>query len=187
MRFGFRELVFFVVLLAVPLASYLYVFKPRNVEIKQAEVEVEIKKERLQKLEQVAATIDDLELAIERGRQSIEVIEAKLPSKKEEEVILEQVWRLAEKNGLIVKSFHPEKSVSAALYMETPLKIVMEGQFDGFYEFELQLESLPRITRIHDMKLERLVNSDQKGSEITPGSMRAEFTLSIFFEADAAG
>ena len=42
MRFGFRELIFLVVLLAVPVASWWYVFKPRNTEIAQARMEIEI-------------------------------------------------------------------------------------------------------------------------------------------------
>ena len=36
MRFGIRELIFLVVLLAVPVASWWYVFNPRNAEIQQA-------------------------------------------------------------------------------------------------------------------------------------------------------
>jgi len=82
-----------------------------------------------------------------------------------------------------VKSFQPDQSMSAALYRETPLRIVMEGQFDGFYEFELQLESLPRITRIHEMKLERMVGERNEEQPFKPGAMRAEFTLSIFFDS----
>ncbi|MCH8244120.1 MAG: hypothetical protein IH897_16140, partial [Planctomycetes bacterium] len=43
MRFGIRELIFLVVLLAVPVASWWYVFKPRNAEIQQAHREIEVK------------------------------------------------------------------------------------------------------------------------------------------------
>ncbi len=45
MRFGFREMIFFVVLLAVPVASYVLVFKPRNEEIRQAQDEVRDKQQ----------------------------------------------------------------------------------------------------------------------------------------------
>ena len=40
MRFGLRELIFMIVLLAVPVASWWYVFMPRNAEIVQAKIEV---------------------------------------------------------------------------------------------------------------------------------------------------
>jgi len=184
MRIGFREFIFFIVLLAVPVASFFYVFKPRNDEISQAKAEIAVKQARLDTLAQVASKIDDIGLAIEQGRESIELIEAKLPSAQDVEGILEQIWQIAKRNGLEVKSVKSEKPVPAALYMELPLKIQMNGEFDGFYQFLLELENLPRITRIHQLKLQR---ADQKKGvpeeeELPPGSMTAEFVLSIYFD-----
>jgi len=189
MKFGLRELFFFAVLLAVPLAAWMFLFKPRNDDITKAKAEIEIKQTNLKKLAEVTSKISDIGLAIEQGRESIALIEAKLPSEQSVDLILEQVWSLAKKNRLTVKSVKSEKAVPAALYMELPLKMQMEGQFDGFYQFMLELENLPRITRIYQLKLER-AGSDlmpsKKGEaaegELPPGSMTTEFILSIYFE-----
>ncbi len=183
MRFGFRELIFLVVLLAVPVASWWYVFKPRNAEIQQAHREIEIKQAKLNKLREVAKRIDDIGLAIEQGREAVELVEAKLPNREQVEDILENVWQLAKRNRLILKSVESEKPVPAALYMEQPLKMVVTGRFDGFYQFLLELENLSRITRVPRMKLERLGNSGGRDEiELDSGLMTAEFTLSIYFE-----
>jgi len=189
MRFGIRELIFFVVLLAVPVVSFLYVFTPRNDEISEALQEIDVKQARLDKLEQVTSRIDDIGLAIEQGRESIALIEAKLPSEQDVEGILEQVWTIAQDNRLVVKGVKSEKPVPAALYRELPLQMTMEGDFDGFYQFLLQLENLPRITRIHEMELKRIDTRNTSSQELPPGSMRAEFDLSIYFEptGDDAG
>jgi type IV pilus assembly protein PilO len=187
MRFGLRELIFFIVLLAVPAASLIYVFKPRNEDIQQALAEIERKEATLNRLDQVTSQIDDLEKAIDDGRESIQVIEAKLPSEEGVEDILEQVWQIAKANNQTVKSVKSEKAIPAANYRELPLKMVMEGGFDGFYQFMLELEKLPRITRMHELKLEK--NAPQRGStntNIQSGDMRAEFTLSIYFEPTTA-
>jgi type IV pilus assembly protein PilO len=185
MRFGFRELVFFIVLLAVPAASLLYVFKPRNEDIRQALAEIDRKEATLNRLDAITSKIEDIGLAIEDGRESIRVIEAKLPSEEGVEDILEQVWQIAKSNNQTVKSVKSEKPVPAAHYRELPLKMVMEGEFDGFYQFLLELEKLPRITRMHEIKLEK--NEGQRGrSNIQSGDMRAEFTLSIYFEPSGA-
>ena len=71
-----------------------------------------------------------------------------------------------------------DKPVTNARYTELPLKMVIVGDFDGYYSFLLDMERLSRITRIPEMKLEKL----RKGED---GQMEAAFTLSIFFEPKA--
>lgn len=183
MRFGFREAIFLLVLLAVPVVAYFYLFRPENAEIATALEEIEVKQVRLETLEKITSRIDDLGLAIEEGRESIGRLDAKLPSEQDVEGILEQVWQIARSSHLTVKKVKSEKPVPAALYRELPLAMVVEGQFDGFYQFLLELESLPRITRVHEMKLERAANRGGPASaELPPGAMRASFTLSIYFK-----
>lgn len=183
MKFGLREFIFFLVLLAVPVASYFYVFKPRNDEIRKANEEIAMKQSRLDTLAAVAAKIDDIGLEIERGRESVKTVEEKLPSAQDVEGILEQVWQTARRNALTLVSVKSEKPVPAAMYMEQPLKVAMEGQFDGFYQFLLELENLPRITRVHQMKIEKAQPvAGDKDDQLPPGSMKTEFVLSIYFE-----
>lgn len=185
MRIGIREILFFLVLLAVPAVSLFYVFKPRNEEINQALQEIQVKQTRLDSLAKMTAKIEDLGLAIEQGRESIALIEAKLPSERDVEGILEQIWQIAESHRLTQKSVKSEKPVPAAQYRELPLKLVMEGDFDGFYQFLLELENLPRITRIHELRLQRADSRGPGGGDGTrPDLMKAEFTLSIYFQPD---
>jgi type IV pilus assembly protein PilO len=184
MRLGLREIIFLVVLLVVPVASYFYVFKPRNTEIQQAQKEVEVKQAKLEKLREVTEKIDDIGLAIKQGREAINLVEAKLPSKDQVEVILGDVWQLAAKVRLDVKSVKSESPVPAAGYMEQPLKVSMEGQFDSFYHFLLGLENLPRITRIHELSLERVTSRGRRNGDeqVESGLMKAEFLLAIYYQ-----
>ena len=182
MRFGLREVIFLMVLLIVPVASYFYVFKPRKVEIKQAQREVEVKQAKLDKLREVTDKIEDINGAIEQGRAAIELVEAKLPSAMGVEVILKDIWQIAATSRLEVKTVKSEAPVEAAGYMEQPLQVVMEGKFEGFYNFLLGLENLPRITRIHKMKLERATAQSPNNKEIPQDLMKADFILSIYFQ-----
>ncbi len=52
----------------------------------------------------------------------------------------------------------------------------LQGNFNGFYSFLLQLEKLQRITRVTQMDLQKINDRD--------GEMTAALTLSIFFEPD---
>ncbi len=186
MRFGIRELIFFVVLLAVPVASFVYVFKPRNDEIRNAKSEIAEKENRLNRLQEVVARIDDIDAAISEGQEAVTLLESKLPSRGGVENILEQVWSLASQAGLTVKSVKSREAVPAAMYQELPLDMVMEGYFDGFYQFMLELENLPRITRVHNMMLERNA-SNKPGDNKPEGWVRAEFTLSIYYQPGGNG
>ncbi len=51
-----------------------------------------------------------------------------------------------------------KKAENAGAYNEIPLEMVIQGEFDGFYEFLLRVEQLPRITQIHTMKIFRNKN-----------------------------
>jgi hypothetical protein len=67
--------------------------------------------------------------------------------------------------------------------------MTMNGDFEGFYQFLLELENLPRITRVHEMQLERAGKSDRRGvidDDLPADAMKAEFVLSIYFEASNA-
>jgi hypothetical protein len=61
----------------------------------------------------------------------------------------------------------------------------MDGPFEGFYRFLLELETMPRITRLARMSIREAgqkVRGPQR--ELPPGSVDTQFTLSIYF-ADA--
>jgi len=192
MRFGLREIIFLIVLLSVPVASFVFVFKPRNDEIRTATKEVEVKTAKLERLREVSARIENISAAIDEWHEALEFIEGKLPSEQGIDEILEQVWNLTEENGLEIVSTHADPAVPTATYMELPLKIEMQGDFDGFYQFLLDLEQQQRITRIHQLIVSRADAKKTKGprgnrnapkeDELPEGTMHASFTLSIYYE-----
>lgn len=176
MNFGIREFVLLVILVAVPLASWQLVFRPQNKVIAQAQAEIAHKREMLGKLQEATAQAADLEQANRDIAQSIQAIEARLPTNKEIAEILRQVSDLAINAGLEAPVIEAKKPVKAAMYMEQPLEMSLQGDFHGFYDFLLTLEKLPRITKIPDFVIKR--------SDRTDGYMEAEFTLSIYFQED---
>jgi len=173
MKLGLRELLFLLVLLGLPVAAYFFVFQPINAEIANVRDANAAKQAKLERLK-VAEHIENIGREIKKLDSAIAVFEAKLPAEKEVEVILKEVWQLATANDLRPRSVRTGDPKASTLYSEMPIRMNMIGDFDGFYEFLLDLEGLSRITRIHQMKLERLKDR--------PGHIEAEFVLSIFFE-----
>ncbi len=177
-----RQLGFIVVMITVPLVCWYYIFQPQNMMIDSINDDIRIRQEKLDEVETMAADLEDLESIVQSGLQAIELIESKLPRQQDVESILEQVWQIARTNGMIVKSVRSKKPVSAMVYMEQPLDVELEGPFEGFYAFMLSLEKLPRITRVFDLELAKITHlSGPSKDELPLGSVRADFTLSIYF------
>lgn len=180
-KLGIREVVFAGVLLGVPVASYMFVFSPRNSQIRQAKLEMEAKESRLADLRKLTSRIGSLDAEILSWEEALRRVDEKLPDQMGVDAILGQITEIAEGNKLLVKHVKGEKAIPASLYMELPLRTTIEGSFDGFYQFLLDIEALPRITRIHQLSMSRLEPERGDDKPVQPGAMRAEFVLSIYF------
>jgi type IV pilus assembly protein PilO len=174
MNLGLRGLLIVLILIGMPVASYFFVFKPQNTAIEAARKEVEHKAVLLSKLKEETARNSDLVKTNEELKKTVKAIEARLPSGKEIDGLVRQVSDLAVAAGLQPPAMKSLKPVPAALYMEQPIEMEVEGGFVGFFTFIAQVEKLPRITRIHDMKMTGLGRDDTE--------LKAEFTLSIYFQ-----
>ena len=179
-----RQILYVLVLLAVPIAAWYFVFVPRNADINQTTKEIKEREAQLKMIGSFIATMGNLRQAVFEGEMAIERVEAKLPSRRDVESMLEQLWQVARRNELTVKSVKTMPAVTSTVYRELPLKVQLEGPFEGYYRFLLELENLPRITRIFNMHLQRpkqsRTNEDQR-----PGDITADFELSIYFSDEA--
>jgi len=154
--------------------AYCFVFKKTSEKRTALVNEIEQKQKVLNNLSQATAGIDDLNRKTEELEKAITFFQSKLPQEREVDQILQDVWQMAAANSLESKTVKMQKTEKTANYSEQPIQMSLSGNFNGFYSFLLQLEKLPRITRVSQMKLEKI--SDREGE------MQAQLTLSIFFD-----
>lgn len=181
MRFGIRELVFVLILLGIPSAWYFMVAQPRLADKLERQQEIVDREQQIKQVSLATAEVEDVEAEIQKLQNAIAHFQSQLPSNREVETLLPEIWNLAGAHGLNAKSVRPDKSVPAAQYEELPIKIEIVGDFDGFYEFIQDIEKLPRITRMPRIKIEKM-----KDNENTAGVVKASLTLSIFYEGENA-
>lgn len=179
MKFGLRELILVSAMIGLLVCSYLFVFAKANQKQADLEKQTVAMRTKLTNLAQATAGIDDLGAKIDELQQAIDFFEKKLPAEKEFDKILKEVSQMAEANSLQTRTVKTLKSEKGPSYSEQPIQMTLSGDFTGFYAFLLQLEKLPRITRVSQMKLEKINDRE--------GEMTAQLTLSIFFEPGAAG
>lgn len=184
MKTSIYKVMFLALLVGIPVAAWRMAFVPRNARAAEMMEEIEAKRSKLQALNEATGAIGNLEKEIDRLNKAITFFQSKLPSEKEIDKVLQEVWQLAETNRLITKSIRTEKRknkspvLPAGLgYREQPITIQLEGDFLGFYSFLQALENRPRIMRIHKMEM--------KERNAGPhGHVTIEFVVAIFFESE---
>ncbi len=175
MQFGPRTMFFFMLLLAMPVAAWWMLFKPFDIkkhDVQQATME---KMQKLGDLQKMTAQSPNIAADIDKLKKAIAFLESKLPAEKEMDKVLSEVWQLEQKSGLSTKSVHTLKVIEGGSYNELPIRLVIQGPMkDGFYKFLADVERLPRLTKVKDMKIE----ADDK----TPGIVTVDMILTIYFE-----
>jgi type IV pilus assembly protein PilO len=178
MKFGIREIIFVVVMLGLLGSTNYFVFSKSNQRKVTILADMRDKQTKLSNLQQATAGISDLDRKIDELQKAISFFESKLPQQKEIEEILKEVSQMSEANSLVTKTVKTLPSEKGPNYSEQPIQLSLAGDFNGFYSFMLQLEKLPRITRITNMNLQKINDRD--------GEAQAQITLSIYFEPDRA-
>ena len=182
MRLSLREIMLVAMLVAMPLGAWWQVFRPRNMRDAELRVRIEKKQQKLRALNRATATIGDLERQITSLEEGLRFFQSKLPSEKEIDRVLQDIWRMAEANHLVTKSIRTISrkesrrfTAAAGPHAEQPIVLQLEGDFMGFYAFLQALENQPRIMRIQDMTLKKIEKGPQGRTLVT-------FVMSIFFE-----
>ncbi|NLF30155.1 MAG: type 4a pilus biogenesis protein PilO [Planctomycetes bacterium] len=183
MKFTVREAILLSLLVAIPMGSWWFVFRPRKAQIEEARHEIDQKRSRLLEMSRADEAIASLNDDIAQYNEAIEFFRSKLPQEKEIDQILREVWRLAQTHQLSTKSIRTVRTSGALStvdpagpYAEQPVALELEGRFtEGLYPFLLDLENMPRISRIHKMKVERLSGTDN-------GQVGVQMVMSVFFE-----
>jgi Tfp pilus assembly protein PilO len=174
MTSGLRKVVFSVLLFGVAVVGYQYMIKPANKHLADTKGRLETKLIQLSKFGEAATAAEDLTKQLEQLEEAIKFFESKLPPKSQIHKVLEQVTLIAQKQGLKPKTIRTLKEKDYMGYIEQPLKMELEGNFSSFYSFLLELEKLPRIMKIRELKLDK--------HESTEGQIAADFIVSIFFQ-----
>ena len=171
---NFRKAVFFVLLLGVAVVGYQYMIKPANTHLAEVKGRVDTKVAQLAKYQQAIVAAENLSRQLEQLQEAIGFFESKLPPKSQIHEVLEQVTIIAQKEGLEPKTIRTLKKKDNSGYIEQPLKMELVGNFSSFYSFLLELENLPRIMKIRELKIKKQMTDD--------GRIAADFIVSIFFQ-----
>ncbi len=169
-----RKALFFILLVAMGYVSYAYMIKPANVYLADQKAKVAQKQAKLLELEKATAAAVDLNRQLQKVEQAIETFESKLPPTSEIDNVLTDITVIAQKQNLAPKTIRTQKNKDNRGYIEQPLEMELEGNFNSYYAFLLELEKLDRITKIRELSLKKRNKFE--------GHTEARFVVSVFFQ-----
>ena len=114
---------------------------------------IQARRAELVKVQRVIRRISDLKQEIQRLEDALAFFEDRLPEEREIDVILREVWLIADSKSLTPRRIQTDRSESGSRYNTQPITMTLEGGFHEFYEFLLGLERLPRITKVRQMQM----------------------------------
>ncbi len=174
MTSSIRHLIFFVLIIGMAYVSWAYMIKPANVYLTEQRAQMEVKRAKLNELENASVAAEDLNEQLNKIEEAIAIFESKLPPSSEIHTVLENVTLIAQRHGLTPKTIRTLKNEVNRGYIEQPLEMELDGNFNAYYAFLLELEKLDRITKIRELTLRKKSKHE--------GQTEAKFIMSIFFQ-----
>lgn len=174
MRSRFRVIAFLIAMFALLGCSYAFVRVSETSRRQALEADMLAKRQAIAEFRESAAGVEAVELQMDGVRKSIAEFQRRLPSQDQVNEIVSSLSRLAAANSLAMQSIKTLEPVRLANIGEQSVELTLEGDFNGVYALLLQIEKLPRLTRVSKLKIE-------KADEHDP-AVRATMTLGIFFE-----
>jgi type IV pilus assembly protein PilO len=169
-----QKAVFFLLLIGLVFSGYHFMIRPANQDLVLSRQRVEANLGKLNEFETATTAAEDISKQLSQLHDAIAFFESKLPPTNEIYRVLEHVTVIAQKQGLKPKSIKTLNRKHNSGYVEQPLCMKLEGDFNAFYSFLLELEKLPRIMKV------RKLNLDKKAA--LEGLVAADCIVSIFFQ-----
>lgn len=174
MTSSIRYFIFFVLIVGMAYVSWAYMIKPANEHLAQERAKMEVMRGKLDELEKASVAAEDLAGQLKKIEDAIAAFESKLPPSSEIHTVLEDVTLIAQRHGLTPKSIRTQKNKDNRGYIEQPIEMELDGNFNSYYAFLLELEKLDRITKLRELKLKKTERE---------GQTEATFVMSIFFQS----
>lgn len=173
MKFEYKPLLFLVLMIGMPVASYFWIFRPANIQYEADMADVQAKDQKLIDLQQAMCYLDDLDAEVNELSDAVTFFENKIPAEHEIHIALAQITRIADQHRMETRLFETDTPEPCTQYFELPIRMEIFSDFDSYYAFLTELEQMPRITRIKDMEL---------WTDTQDGLVNAKLTLSVFFQ-----
>jgi type IV pilus assembly protein PilO len=175
MQFGFREMIFTSLLLGLVAGTYATIVQPHARARQEKLAEIRSMDAAISAIGGSTAAFVPLAGRVDEEQAREALFEARLTSQADAQKGVDEVLQTAAANSLQAGEALLLKPTEAGGLRAQPINFHFTGNFNGFYSFLLQLESMPRVIRISRL--------DLKGADDRDGQMQADMTLTMYFDS----
>lgn len=160
-------------LVGLVLGTYSVFIKPQRTAMAEQYEQMQNELVMLDLLATEMARLAGTQRQMERLEKSIEAFRDRLPQKGEMDVILREVWLIADSSGLKTQRIRTLEEQSHNDVRIQPIEMNLRGDFAGLYRFLLAMERLPGLMKLQGISV-RNVN------EQVDGELEAIMVLNVF-------
>ncbi len=184
MKLGPREITFLLILAAVPVGAWFFVFEPRNQEIDQSRRTISAMQTTLAQLDNLTNSVGDVKLAIDQAEARLADFRQNIPDAEEVDDLLAEMNAIGVRNDLKFTSIRALKQSEVQQHLEIPLTMELEADFVGIYRFLSDLERLPRIVRVQTLEIDRNLVAKNRDDERPEGSLDVSMTVVVYCDGE---
>jgi len=178
MQFGFREMIFTSLLLGMVAGTYATIVQPHAKARSALAAEMRGMDATLSRIAESSREFDAIARRIDQQQQEATLFESRLPRAGETQKSIDEVLQAAAANSLQAGEAHLlPREYSNGVECQ-PVKLELAGNFNGFYSFLLQLESMPHVNRLSGL--------DLRGDDQGDGQIQADLTVKMYFTGDGS-
>jgi len=153
-------------LLGVLLASYFLFAQPKNQAMSAVRAEIQNRQASLKLLEVEMAKLEGSKRRLEQLQKTLAGFDDRLPRRGEIDVLLREVWVVADAAGLKTQRIKTLKEKQFGGYGALPLELNLRGPFEGVYGFLLALERMPGMMKIESLNIHSAKGEAASGVEV---------------------
>lgn len=155
------------VVVAVAGAAFLLLLRPVSVRHARVVEKTASLQAVLEHEERLRREHERLSQSLLLAEQKVESLLERVPNVPREADFLGQVTTLAHDVGLEIIDYRPGGTAQREEYQEMTVSLTAEGSYPGVCSFLRRLHGLPRLSRVHELKIAPQANGEAYSTNMT--------------------
>jgi len=177
----YGQLAVFLAIGLIVLGIFYYVhYSPNEEQIESIELEIENVEREIKRAEKKESKLKLIEEELETKQAVLEKLKAILPEKEEISQGLKKIQSIIASARLRIQKYDPQNLRPREVYTESPISIVLEGNYHNLGIFFDQLSKLKKIYTVDGLNVTPLSRADREYT------IRASFTATTYLYRETA-